>query len=160
MVHEFTIGRQRSVGRRIYHRVMGLIIWMIPVVLGLRAIAGIHFNGWWLAGIIAIFAGVGASVVHFTRMEPDVVTITDEGLSTTVRGRTRSNFPFSEISELVWDGSALSLFSPRQSTLILADRDFRPEEWTLIKALLENRIPPKRVTLNRAERRLRTGGER
>ena len=116
MVHEFPIGRKRSVGKRIYHRLLGLTIWMAPVVLGLRAVAGNQFDGWWLAGVLVIFAGVGASVVHFTGMEPDAVTITDEGISTTVRGKTRSNFPYSEISELVLDGSALSLFSPRQST--------------------------------------------
>lgn len=154
MFHEFPIARRRTVGTRIYHRVLGLTIWMLPWMAVAWATAGQNF-AWWMAGILILFTGIGCFFIHFTLMEPDQVTISHEGLFTTVRGKTRSSFPFREVSELVLDGSALSLFAAGQNTLILADRDFRPEDWEMIKELLERGVPGNRVTLNRGEKRLR-----
>lgn len=158
MSHEFIIGRRRTLLKRIQHRVIGLIVWAIPCLLGLRAIAGNSYNHWWTAGVVIFFLLVGYRILLFTLMEPDSVLINEKGLFTTVRGRASSSFPFADITKLVLSGSAISLHSDNEPTLILADRDFRREDWIFLKTLLQDALPPSCLHINKTEMTYRQSG--
>lgn len=137
MNFRFPIYRRRSTSKRLFHRLLGLAIWTVPLAVSLFALLDKHAIPWGLGFLGAIVAIIGYGLIWYTRMEPDAVVISESEIYTEVGGGRRAEFPLGKITRVTLDGRGVSLERPGQA-LILADRDFTPETWRELKQALRD----------------------
>lgn len=155
MNRRFSIFRRRTTAKRLFHRLLGLGIWSVPVTMGLYAIVGSALFPWCLAGLLPLIGLCAYGLCWYTFMEPDAVVICDDEIFTEFEGERRAVFPLDKITRITLDGGGLSLERNGQS-LILADRDFTPEAWIQLKAYLRDAVPSTTIHTTKNER-LTTG---
>lgn len=146
----FSIYRRRSTPKRLFHRLLGLAIWTVPVAMGLAAILGPNLIPWGLGILGVIVVIFGGGLIWYTRMEPEAVVISDSEIYTEVNGGRRSEFPIEKITQVTLDGRGVSLQGAGQ-TLILADRDFTPDAWIELKQALRDTVLDATVRVTKNE---------
>lgn len=152
MQSEFVATDQRSIGKKIFHRILGLVIWGGVIFFLIELLISGRFWGWQIVYLIVLFV-FAYVLIRFTLVEPDKIVIDEEAITFIAGNRPRAVFRAPDIEMVVDDGTAISITASGQRSII-GNRHYHPYDWTILKTSIINLAPEGTVRTTDRKRRL------